>query len=204
MVGQRDRVSASSLGVAAPTLSRAEAEEVLGAAASAQQADEDLLPVEVVIAAGGEVGISEAQVRNAVGALDRKREERAAAVAERRKWIRRGLVALAALAAVYVFLVTVRLMDLRKWDDAVRSARVQVHAALERADAMRAQSEAFQIKGTPVLREVYIELTGSQNRIAVRKRQYDEAVQKYNNSGPPPWFSSLPVRYPLSNEVTAW
>ena len=169
----------------------------------------DTLTPEDLRRIGEELDIPARYVDQALEALARRRDDEAQA-RERRSLLRRARlrqgawagVVLAGVLAVPGLIVrnglTAQLAE-------VAQKRAQVRNVVERREALHARLDQL----TPGLNRD-AEVAGSDNRVAVERRRYDERAAEYNASAasfPTSWvvrLSGLPPVLPLSSEVSSW
>lgn len=184
-------------------------DDVIGLAARLKEADEERLTVEELEEVARELEIEPEYVARAVDALRRRRLEQAersqATQARRRKLVVGVAAVVAGLCGVVVATGLVGRGGLSERLSTSKQKRAQVVNVVER----RARVEA-RLKGLPQTPDREAELIGSENRVRIETKRYDEAAARYNT-----YASSIPglvavalfrmdARLPLSNEVKAW
>lgn len=190
-------------------LTREEAQEVLGAAANRQHAEDEKLKVSEVIAAGEEVGIPAKQTRAAIKAREEetaraaKARQIAADQAAKRSKEVRAAVKFGVLLALFITLcvgmltfgtATIRQNEIRAAHEELRYRRAQVRLALRRQAEVTARYSQPQIPSTVMVTddgtlvditgnsaaERTAEIAGAGNRVYVAIGRYDTAAAQYN------------------------
>ena len=184
-------------------------DDVIGVAARMKDADQDRLTVEEVEEVALELDIEPEYVGRAVEALEARRaeQERREEAERAGRRLRRG-VAVAAAVALVVGLLGASLLGqsgLSERQSVADQKRAQVVNVIER----RRQVQAT-LKGQPMTPDREAERIGSENRVRVEQRRYDEAAARYNayaSSIPGMLACALfgrPSQLPLSNEIDTW
>ena len=180
-------------------------DEVIGLAAQAASSAPERLTVKELVDVGEQIGIPAAAVERAVTELEARRRVEAEARAQKTKRVRTAAAVGAGVLVVLVALGLVGQSGLQSKLTVVEQKRAQVRNVLDR----KAEVEA-RLRGAPPSPDSDAERAGSENRVAIERRRYDEAAAEYNAaSGSFPgsvWrrLFGLPDRAPLSNEVTSW
>lgn len=190
-----------------PTLSRNEAEDLIGRAAEMDHEDAEKLTRVEVIEAAREAGVSEASVHKAI---QKDEQEKVAANLQRayrrdrRKAFAKNTAAIvvvvlvSALVAFGMFHVrTARVRDeITTRMEAIRQHRADVHSAMQRQTLVRATWEnpivfnpnrllfsgsvEYDRAMADRIRVRDAEITGAENRVHIAVRRYDAAVADYN------------------------
>ncbi len=180
-------------------------DDVIGIAAEMMHAQADMLSVQELEEVARELEIPAEFVARAVSELDRRREARSQAEAvasnKRKKFA-------ASVGAVVGFMLLWMVLDHSmlsgQWTS-VEQAHAQVVNVIERQQATEARYAALK---ESVDKDA--ELAGSENRVRIERRRYDEAAGSYNarvrRFPTNLWISStaMPKRAPMSNEVEKW
>lgn len=184
-------------------------DDVIGIAAQMKEAEADQLSVEDLQGVAAELDIEPEYVERAVKTLEERRAKAEAEVREvtrKKRLVLGGAVAVASLLLV-VFCATALSASatLGELHGAVAQKHAQVANVIERQ-----QSVESKLKGLPMTPDREAEIIGSENRVRVEKKRYDEAATAYNTFAVT-WrgklgatLSSTPDHVPLSHEVRSW
>ena len=195
----------------APTIDRDDVDDAIGIAAEQVRREEGKVSVEELADIGGELGIPEHAVRGAVTELHARRAAEEERASRRRAAIRRTAQVAAVVGGLLLVVVSVAAFS---GEGALATERTEAErrrAQVANVVARKAEVEA-RLARTADLDpgERNAELAGSENRVAVEKRRYDEAAARYNGRAarfPNGLWADLfghPRALPLSNEIDRW
>ncbi len=181
-------------------------DDAIGLAAEKARADQDTLSVAQLVEIGAEVGLpASAMVQAAAELADHKR-----AIAEREvlrnRYILGAVTAIGSSIVLCLVAAAVGRSSLVEQRTVVEAKRAQVVSVVKRRNDLLANIEGAGLASE----ERWAEVSGSENRIAVEKRRYDEAATEYNRRAAS-FSGSLgaalfdhPKHMELSSEIVSW
>jgi hypothetical protein len=180
-------------------------DDVIGVAEELKATAAEQMTVGEVQAVGRELDLSDVVVSRAVDELEKRRRREAIDARVRAGVRQRRLVMLGGALLVLLVLSLAAQAWLRSAWTAVETERSQMRTVLDRQASVRAR---YLTEAPSAARDAA--LSGAENRVAIQRRRYDEAVARYNQAAASfpgnvirP-LTDLPPRAPLSNEVRRW
>lgn len=181
-------------------------DDAIGIAAERVNAAEDSVSIAELVDIGEQVGLPASAVVDAAARLEAHKD------AIREREARRNRILLAAVAGVTLSLVVTFAIALAGRSSLVEqraevdAKRAQVVNVVQRRDDLLARLEGVTLPDE----DRWAEVAGSENRIAVEKRRYDEAAVEYNRRAAT--FSGLlgasifghPTHVELSTQIAKW
>ena len=181
-------------------------DDAVGIAAEKAKAAEDSVSVAQLVEIGAEVGLPASAMVEAAAELGEHKRAIAEREAQRKRIIAAGAAAAAALVVLTLIVGAVGRSSLVEQRSVVDAKRAQVVSVVKRRNDVLASLEGANLASD----ERWAEVSGSENRIAVEKRRYDEAASEYNRraatlSGPlGAAIFGHPQHVELSIEIASW
>jgi hypothetical protein len=185
-------------------------DEIIGLAAKHTHLDPEKLTITELVEIGAELGIKKEAVERAAAELETRRAaERAEAERTRVARAKRARVVGVASAVVVVVMVIASWIGHASLTSAlgdVDRARSQVANVIARREDVEKRVAGAAIDP----RDKDAELAGAENRVAIEKRRYDEAAERYNARAATfpndVWriVFAMPAHVPYSRESSSW
>jgi len=181
-------------------------DDAIGIAAEKAKAAEDSVSVAELVDIGAEVGLPASAMKEAAAALGEHKRAAAEREARRKRAILAGGAAAGLALVVTLAIALSGRSSLVAQRTEVDAKRAQVVSVIARRNDLLAKLEGAQLRSE----ERWAEVSGSENRIAVEKRRYDEAATEYNRRAAT-FSGSLgaslfghPKHVELSSEIASW
>lgn len=180
-------------------------DDIIDVAARAMDESREYLSIEELQSVAADLDISAEYVEPAIAEVRRRRQTMLAAeraAHKRRRTIVIVVASIIGVFALWVFIVAQGLASKHAW---VLKQRSQVTNVLERQVATENRW-----RGKPDSADRIAELSGSENRVRVERKRYDDAAAVYNASAggfPGSLAASLtgrPEAVPMSAEILQW
>ncbi len=184
-------------------------DDIIGLAAQMKDAEAEHLTVQDLEDVAQELDIEPRYVKRAIEKL--KAQRASLKLEEERKskrlkaWLSVPVLALLVPVLVLAGFAFSGASTLEQHHVVVEQKRAQVVNVRERQERIEAK-----LKGLPMTPDREAELVGSENRVRIETRRYDEAAAAYNRFAVTSrgklgtMISKEPVRVPLSSELTSW
>ena len=182
-----------------------EVDDIIGIASEIAEEDrarDAQLDVDDVVRIGEELGLDDHHVERAVDELRERQQQDAEASARRKKHVLIGAGVVAAFLALLFILGLSGRSSLRDLQSDVNEKRAQLQNVMDRQREVNAR-----YAGQAATPERDAELAGATNRVAIERRRYDQAVNRYNTEAGSltgslgVTFFGMPENLPLSTEL---
>jgi hypothetical protein len=180
-------------------------DDVIGVAEELKSKASEQMTVGEVQSVGRELELSDAVVSRAVDELEKRRRREALEERMRARTVRRRTIAVAGSILALLVLSLFAQSWLRSVWTGVETERSQMRTVLDRQTSVHARYDS-----EPASAARDSAISGAENRVAIQRRRYDEAVARYNRAaqgfpgGLVRALTDLPPRAPLSDEVRTW